>query len=203
MQPRAAPENGMRLRDRLRDETSELILAATEAVIADEGLQGAKVERIAGRAGVSVGTVYNHFEDRHALLESLFESRGSRMLELLEKWVGAARDRPVREQVHGFFQAMVEHGREHRALFDALVKEEHGPVRLRAPKFSRAALAVTAAAVVERGIASGEFRPDPHGIFVEVLVGIARQALACAVEGRGTPREIDVMTEVFVRGVAR
>jgi AcrR family transcriptional regulator len=180
-----------------------MILAAAEQVIAQDGLHAARIERIAAHAGVSVGTIYNHFQDRTSLFEALFDDRGGRMAEQLEKAIGANPDRPAREQVRGLLQAIVDHGREHSALFGALVAENHGPARLQAPPVSRAALAVSAAVVVERGIASGEFRTDPHKVFAEALTGIARQALACAVAGRGTAKEIDALTEVFVRGVAR
>jgi AcrR family transcriptional regulator len=203
MQTRSATEHGGRLRARLHDETSALILAAAEKVIAEDGLQAARIERIAAYAGVSVGTIYNHFHDRTALFEALFDDRGGRMAELLERSIGATSDQPAKEQVRALFQAIVEHGREHSALFGALVAENHGPTRLRAPPVSRAALAISASVVVEHGIARGEFRTDPHKVFAEALTGLARQALACAVAGRGTPREIDALTELFVRGVAR
>jgi AcrR family transcriptional regulator len=203
MLTRSGTEASGRLRSRLRDETSALILAAAETVIAEEGLHTARMERIAAQAGVSVGTLYNHFEDRTTLLEALFDDRGSRMAEEMERSIGASPDRPAREQVRALLQVMVDHGREHQRLFGALVKDNHGPSRLRAPTISRAAIAISAAVVVERGIASGEFRKDPHRVFAEALVGLARQALACSVEGRGSPREIEAMAELFVRGVSR
>jgi AcrR family transcriptional regulator len=52
-----------RLRERLREEAARAILAAAEEVFATDGLQ-ARMERIAEQAGVAVGTLYNHFEDR-------------------------------------------------------------------------------------------------------------------------------------------
>lgn len=50
----------------LRSTRQEILEAAT-AVFADEGYARAQVEAIAGRAGVSKQTVYNHFGDKQAL----------------------------------------------------------------------------------------------------------------------------------------
>src|SRR5919201_3557298 len=69
-------EHGVKsLRERLRAETGRAIAAAAEETFAANGVREARIEEIAARAGVSVGTVYNHFEDREALLNGLVERR--------------------------------------------------------------------------------------------------------------------------------
>ncbi len=73
-----------RLRDRLRDETGRAILAAAEAVFAEDGLHDARMERIASRAGVAVGTLYNHFEDKDALVRSLVRSSRQALLDRVD-----------------------------------------------------------------------------------------------------------------------
>lgn len=203
MENRQLTDSPTRLRTRLREETTHVILAAAERAIGEEGLQSARIERIAAYAGVSVGTIYNHFRDRTALVQALFDARGHHMAELFEAALAATAGAPAREQVRALFGAVVEHGRQHGPLFAALVRENHGPSRIRAPAISRTAFAMSAAALVSRAVASGEFREDPSHVFPEALVGLLRQALACAVEGRGTPEEIDSMTDLFIRGVAR
>ena len=60
-----------RLRHRLREETVSAILEAAEHEFASDGLHAARMERIAARAGVAVGTLYNHFDDREALVLAL------------------------------------------------------------------------------------------------------------------------------------
>jgi AcrR family transcriptional regulator len=197
------PHHAVRLRDRIRDEISAAILAAAEEVIADEGLFSARIERIAARAGVSVGTIYNHFKDRTALVQALFDSRGEHMRASLDRCIAAVAAQPARAQVGALLRAMVEHGQEHGRLMGTLMKENHGPTRLRPPALSRTVLADRCNLVVERGISSGEFREDPHGVFAEALTALARQALTLAVEGRATAPEIDALTELFVLGVAR
>jgi len=73
----------VRLRDRLREEANRAILTAAEEVFSEEGL-GARMEQIAARAGVAVGTLYNHFQDRGALVNALACS--TKGVVLLEKF---------------------------------------------------------------------------------------------------------------------
>src|SRR3954453_22677342 len=68
------------LRERFREQSNQAMLAAAEQVFAEQGLHGASMQQIAERAGVAVGTLYNHFKDREALLDAL---RAQRRLELL------------------------------------------------------------------------------------------------------------------------
>ncbi len=49
------------LRERFNETTLQAVLSAAEEVFADAGLHAAHMGEIAERAGVSVGTLYNHF----------------------------------------------------------------------------------------------------------------------------------------------
>jgi hypothetical protein len=111
--------------------------------------------------------------------------------------------RPLALQVRAVLWAVVEHGLAHRALFSALLEEHHGPARIRPPDVTRVALAKSSAEVNARARGSGELREDPAGVFVDALTALARQAFACAVEGRAHEAQVDALTELFVRGVSR
>ena len=67
------------LRERQRDEVTRALVDAAEAVIAERGLANAAIAEVARRAGVAVGTVYNHFADRDGLLRALFADRRARI----------------------------------------------------------------------------------------------------------------------------
>lgn len=199
-QPHTAPG---RLRDRLREETEAAILDAAEQAIGEEGLNAARVERIAARAGVSVGTLYNHFKDRSALVTALYETRAGELRDLLAASLSATADRPAGEQVRAMLGAMVRHAGNHRPFFLALMQDNDGPSRLRPPTGARSDMGVFAAQIVARGIASGEFREDPRAIFAEALVAGARLVLARAIEGKTSDAEVDALADIFVRGVSR
>ncbi len=58
-------------------------------------------------------------------------------------------------------------------------------------------------AIVERGLAAGELRPDPDKVFGLALVGMARALVVRAVEGGTEPgRAADALLELFLAGAA-
>lgn len=59
------------LKTRLREAASEAILDAVEDILLERGLDGASIASIAERAGVAVGTLYNYFPDRDAMIQAL------------------------------------------------------------------------------------------------------------------------------------
>jgi AcrR family transcriptional regulator len=71
--PRSAPRGGRPLRaDAARNR--DRLLAAASDVLTERGLD-APLEEIARRAGVSIGTLYNHFPSRDAFLAAIFPDR--------------------------------------------------------------------------------------------------------------------------------
>lgn len=115
------------LRQRIRETTAQAILGAAEEVFANKGLHAAHMGEIAALAGVSVGTLYNHFADRDALLSGLLEDRRA---ELLARIDDALRDAPkdgaFRERLRAFLMAVLTHKLAHRRFFQILMQGEIG-----------------------------------------------------------------------------
>lgn len=69
---------------RRRDEAKALfrdgILDAAEAIFAERGFQAARMQDIAERARIAVGTVYNHFDEKEDILHALLEERTAGIL---------------------------------------------------------------------------------------------------------------------------
>ena len=63
------------LRTQVRETVQAAILDAAEERIALQGLHATSLVEIAKAAGVAVGTLYNYFEDRDAMVRALFETR--------------------------------------------------------------------------------------------------------------------------------
>jgi AcrR family transcriptional regulator len=198
----ASPAHPARLRDRLREETSRAILAAAEEVFAAEGLQ-ARMERIAAGAGVAVGTLYNHFEDRAALVRSLVRSRREALLSRIDAALAEAKGAGVERELAAFFSAVEAHARVHGRLLSVLMQGGEGP-GARPPKTLLEELARRADAIVARGVGSGELRADPARVFGPAVVGIARVVLVRVLEGGGEPGEAAAaIVALFLRGAAR
>jgi AcrR family transcriptional regulator len=66
--PTAAQANRQPSRERKRELNRERLLDAGFAVLAEHGLAGTAASEVTQRAGLAVGTFYNHFPDKNALL---------------------------------------------------------------------------------------------------------------------------------------
>src|SRR6185437_214212 len=74
-----APDRLPRRREEARALFRNAILDAAEAVFAERGFHGARIQDIAERARIAVGTVYNHFAHKDEVLAALLEERGEAM----------------------------------------------------------------------------------------------------------------------------
>ncbi len=198
------PRPPRRLRDRLRAETARAILEAAEQEFASEGMHGARMERIAARAGVAVVTLYNHFQDREALLAALARSRRESVLARIDAALAEAGEAPFADRLRAFLRAIADHARAHGAFLAVLVQSGEGPARPRPPPTLVRELARRADDLVAGGVAAGELRPDEAGIFGLALVGMARAVLLRTVErAEGFERAPDAILDLFLRGAGR
>ncbi len=190
----------VRLRDRLRDEASRAILEAAEQVFSEDGL-GARMERIAVRAGVAVGTLYNHFRDREALASALACSRREGLFARLDAALAASAGRPVREQLRAFIGAVAEHGKVHGRYLAMLVQAGAGPASASPGKSLLDELIGRADVVVARGIGAGELRAEAREILTLALVGAIRTANVRILEGGATWETLtEPLLDLFLRG---
>jgi AcrR family transcriptional regulator len=120
-----------RLRDRFREETGRAVLFAAEQVFSEQGFFGASMAQIAERAGVAVGTLYNHFEDRETLLGALLDQRSDELLEQLDRLFASTGKLPFAEQLRGFVETLLNHFETHRALLNCSFSDRHTARSLR------------------------------------------------------------------------
>jgi AcrR family transcriptional regulator len=189
----------VRLRDRLRDEANRAILEAAEQVFSEEGLS-ARMERIAARAGVAVGTLYNHFHDREALASALASSTRESLFGRMDAALVASAGQPVREQLRGFIGAVAEHAKVHGRYLAMLVQAGVGPAAKPAGGLLDE-LVARADVIAVRGIEAGEIRPEVRGILALALVGVIRVASVRVLGGAASWEELtEPLVELFLRG---
>jgi len=163
-----------RLRERFREATAEAILEAAERVFAEEGLGAARMERIAAEAGVAVGTLYNHFRDKHALLDALVRTRRQGLVDRMDAALLGASALPVEEQLRRFLTALFEHLAVHGRLLTALVQGGEGPARPGPGSGVLQALQERVAGLVARGAAAGVLRRGEDEVLAAAFLGMAR-----------------------------
>jgi AcrR family transcriptional regulator len=196
----------IRLRDRLRAETRAAILAAAEHDFAARGISRARMEAIAARAGVAVGTLYNYFEDRDALLRALVEERRVGLLRRLDAALGEGAQAPFEAALAGLLGALFEHWAEHRGLLSVLLQEDAAGVTGPGKATLLDELARRIEKMLRRGRARRRLRPDPAGLQAALLLGMVRGVLRRDARlPPGAPagdRAAQVM-DLFLRGAGR
>jgi AcrR family transcriptional regulator len=90
------------MRLRAREAAATALLEAAEEVAAARGLEATSIAAIAERAGVAVGTLYNYFPDRDALLAALFKLRRDALLPRLVAAAEAAAHLPFEERLRAY-----------------------------------------------------------------------------------------------------
>jgi AcrR family transcriptional regulator len=115
-----------KLRERIREATAQAILTAAEEVFADDGFHAAHMGSIAAKAGVSVGTLYNHFQDREALLAGLLAARRVELIGKMDAALREAAGRPLRERLRQILTVFLGHCEEHRKFVHIVLQRELG-----------------------------------------------------------------------------
>ncbi len=197
------------LRRKVKTLVREELLAAAEEVFAQQGLQAAKVEDIAARAGVAVGTVYNYFEDRKALLSAVTDQTRDDFSRKLRQIEEASRGRPFPDRLAAFLDGMLGHFDAKRRFYMILAQAECTPLpRRHGP--AREGLLADAYRQAERlfagGIASGDLRAEKPGLLAAALVGMIRGVAFRALLDPSLPSlagERDALVALFLRGASR
>ncbi len=87
--------------------TVDAILKATLQVLDEVGLQKVTTTRVAARAGVSVGTLYQYFPDKAALIGALKAADRARILASLTEVARAQRGRPLEAAFRAIIAAIL------------------------------------------------------------------------------------------------
>jgi AcrR family transcriptional regulator len=166
----------------MKEEARAAILDAAEQVLAREGLHAARMDDIAAQVGVSVGTLYNYFEDRQQLLQALLEVRARELLAMLDAELERSQGSPYRARLHGFLRCILEHAQSHFRLFSLLLEEglrsgrPNEPDRRRQQEMSRE-LSRRLEQLNEEGLKQGALRPEDARHYPTLLRGMVQGVL--------------------------
>jgi AcrR family transcriptional regulator len=192
-----------RLKERLRDEAIDVILAAAEEVFARHGLHGAHMAAIAGRAGVAVGTLYNYFEDRDALLGAVVDARHKELVARLDARIEEVAERRFDEQLRAVIATMAEHVEAHRPLLLALMHESaQGSTRVAKPQAAIRAVHKRLERVFAAGVREKALRAADADVYPALFMSVLRALLlAESLDGGGEPARMGERLErLFLHG---
>ena len=164
------PATEERLRD--ADRSQSTILAAARDEFAEYGLGGARVDRIAERAGLNKRLIYYYFEDKEKLFQAVLEHayRDIREQETKLHLLDLEPPQAVRRLIEFTWDYYLQHPEFMTLLNSAnLHKARHLQGSPRARELN-SPLVDTLAAVLERGRRDGSFRGgvDPVQLYVSI-----------------------------------
>ncbi|MEK8169442.1 TetR/AcrR family transcriptional regulator [Streptomyces sp. M19] len=137
-----------------------LVTAARAAFTAGEA--DIRVEEIARRAGVGVGTFYRHFESREAVIEAVYDQRVRDLCDSADQLLETL---PPHEALHAFLGKLIEYSAASRSMAAAL----RTVMDLGSPVFAQTRADMTAAIgrLMTAAVATGEIRSDvtPETVF--------------------------------------
>ncbi len=104
-------------------ETVNIILEATARVLVDHGYAHASTNKIAARAGVSIGTVYEYFPNKEAAIQALLEAIVKETIGQLQKPMTTMAGEPFEAVARKWLRMVVEMMQEHSKLLRVIVEQ--------------------------------------------------------------------------------
>jgi AcrR family transcriptional regulator len=185
--------------------TRGAIIEAAYALFIERGYHGATMRDIAARAGITAGSIYNHFADKEQVVQAVILKYHPivRVLPRLAQVEGATAESLVRDAAGRLIQEVEANPGLLKLAFIELVElgGKHVPELLRAmlPEVQR---------FLEKVYATGQVRRPPDPLtFVRAFVGsmlgygITGLLLGQVVDPAGPGRTLDEYVDVFLLGV--
>lgn len=181
-----------------RIQRQQEILAAAQAVFAEQGFHGATMDDIAARAGLAKGTLYLYFASKRELFLSVLKHGFEEMRRTLREVIAADDDFPG--QVEAVIKAHRDFCRDKKEFFQIL-EEFKGDLGAGVRK-SREDILALLVELIDRGIESGQIRPIDRRQGALALLGMLDSvALDWLLRGDGGSPNVDGLAELYCWGV--
>lgn len=103
--------------------TIDALVDATARVLIKEGFDQANTNRIAVEAGVSIGSLYQYFPSKEALVVAVIERHKGEMVDVLRRTLAKVETLPIDNAVRELVKTMIEAHRVNPGLHRVLVEE--------------------------------------------------------------------------------
>jgi AcrR family transcriptional regulator len=173
------------------------ILGATRSLIAEGGFGEAQMSLIAHRAGVGVGSIYQHFPSRADLFAEIYRTVATRELEKVEAAVSAtdaSASAQIAAAINTFCTRALRGGRFAHALL-----VEHGEPAVDEHRLAfREGYRSLFKDLLEAGIEQREIPPQDTDTSAAALLGIMTETLVRPLGEQGGKKDTTVLTEQIV-----
>ena len=162
-------------------DTVETIIAAAARVLERESLAGFNTNRVAEVAGVSVGSLYQYFPNKSALIAALIDRQQTALAEAVEACVAANEGRSLREALFALAELGIEQQYRRPLLAAALDHEETRlPLGARLRDSEQRIGAAVAALLARHAdeLAAPLQHSDVHDVFVIAKAMVEADAMA-------------------------
>ena len=185
----------------MREAVRLAILDAAEELIAKHGLHDAPLVQIAKRAGVAVGTLYNYFTDRDAMIRALFESRRATLRPRLQAAIRAGVELPFEPRLRGFVREILEAFESHRSFLKVAIENEHlKPSASNTPQD----LLAGARDIVAAGVREGAVDAARAELLPLMITGTIKSIAVHRLQTGGElPADADAIVAVLLDGIRR
>jgi AcrR family transcriptional regulator len=185
----------------MREAVRAEILDAAEELIATRGLHGSPLAQIARRAGVAVGTLYNYFADRDALIRALFETRRATLRPKLAAAVENASKLPFEKRLRQYMRDVFAAFDEHRRFVKVAIETEH--LRL-SPSSPPSDWLAQIESIVAAGVAENVIDPTRASLVAMIVQGALKSVLhRRGTEGGAFVSEADPIVDIILDGARR
>jgi AcrR family transcriptional regulator len=186
------------MRRTVRETVRVAILDAAEQLIAKHGLHDAALVQIARRAGVAVGTLYNYFTDRDALIRALFESRRATFRPRLLAAINAGKELAFEPRLRSFVRGVFDAFESHRSFLKLAIENEHlKPSHSTTPQDLLAGARALVAAGVRDGVIAAEKAELLPLVITATIKSIAVHRIQAGGELAG---DADAIVEILLDG---
>jgi AcrR family transcriptional regulator len=103
--------------------TVDALIEATARVLVKEGFERASTNRIAAEAGVSIGSLYQYFPTKEALVAAVIERHKTAMLQMLRETLVRVAERPLQDALREIITVTIDAHRVDPELHRVLVEQ--------------------------------------------------------------------------------
>lgn len=188
----------------LNEMMREAIFEAVVAVLAEHGVEGLTMDRVAAAANIAKGSLYHYFSGKKALLEFVFAKMTDPIFHNLEKIV--ATEKPAIEKLATHLDNLMEHVAKNSQVFKLLFNNDAAQGLLQSSqRRSREFGSRRLAEVFRQGIKEDNFRREDPFLLTHMFLGLCRGVFDTQpelAEPEQRERVRDLILGTFLSGIA-